>query len=365
MTIRYDYQIFCKQQYGGISRYFYELIKGLESNTETIIQLDLLFSDNRYFQLLRGNASFWNKMNFKGKKDLTCFFANCYDSYQSSIKTFDIFHPTYYNKSSLERTKGKPMVITIHDLIDERFHQNYHSFQSLIEARKAHISKASKIITVSENTKQDLIELCNVAPEKINVIYHGNSFTHALSRFSMTPIFTSPYLLYIGRRDEYKNFIPFVNAVRLNLQKNKALYIVCAGGGDFNKKELAFFNTLGISAQLKYSPIQSDTDLANLYNNAALFIYPSLYEGFGLPIIEAFQCGCPVLTSNRSSTLEIGGNAATYFDPNDEASISHSVNTLLYNEAEQEKMVQLGYLRANHFTWENTVNKTLQLYHSI
>jgi glycosyltransferase involved in cell wall biosynthesis len=365
MIIRYDYQIFCKQQFGGISRYFYELIKGLENNPENGTQLDLLFSDNRYYQSLHNNTSLWNNLHFKGKKDFTYFFASCYDAYQLRHKTFDVFHPTYYNKTSLERTKGKPMVVTIHDLIDEKFHQNNPAFSGLIEARKAHIAQAHKIIAVSENTKKDLVELCQVAPEKIEVIYHGNSFTNSVLRYSLEPIVQNPYLLYLGRRDGYKNFIPFVKAVKAILQENKALQIICAGGGRFTKEESTLFETLGIGSQLKYLPIKTDATLASLYNNALLFIYPSLYEGFGFPIIESFQCGCPVITANCSSTIEIGVTAATYFDPSDEASIKHSIHQMLYNKKEQEKMVQLGYQRAKDFSWEKTVAKTLELYHSL
>lgn len=365
MTIRYDYQIFCKQQFGGISRYYYELIKGLEASAETTIQLDLLFADNRYFQTLRGNNSAWSKLHFKGKKDFTYLFAKFYDACQLKHKTFDIFHPTYYNRSSLERTKGKPMVVTIHDLIDEKFFIENDGLHDRLEARKAHIEKAAKIIAVSESTKKDLIDFYHVAPEKIQVIYHGNSFTRSLPRFSLEAKLPSPYLFYLGRRDGYKNFIPFIKAVKSCLLNDHSLSMVCAGGGDFTKEELTVFDELGISKQVKLVPILSDMELASFYNNAELFIYPSLYEGFGLPIIEAFQCGCPVITSNCSSMIEIGANAATYFDPKDEISILQTVQQMLYNKPDQQKMVDMGYSRAQDFNWPSTVNKTLQLYHSI
>lgn len=143
MTIRYDYQIFCEQPYGGISRYFYELIFKLQQKPGIHIQLDILSADNIFLEQLKGK-NFWNDLQFKGKKDLNRLLSNVYDSFASRMQPFDVFHPTYYSKTSLNRTGGKPMVITIHDMIDERFHKGQPGFENIIALRAKHIEKHIK-----------------------------------------------------------------------------------------------------------------------------------------------------------------------------------------------------------------------------
>lgn len=364
MTIRYDYQIFCEQPYGGISRYYYELIYRLQQKPGIHIQLDILSADNIFLEQLKGR-NFWNELHFKGKKDLNRLLSNAYDSFAARMQPFDVFHPTYYSKTSLNRTAGKPMVITIHDMIDERFHQGQAEYENIISLRAKHIYQASKIIAVSENTKNDLIELCGVDPKKIETIYHGNSFNVNITRFSLPKPIEQPYLLYTGKRYAYKNFDRFIQSIKPILHANKDLWLVCAGGGAFKNAELNQLNQLQISHRVLYQPILDNEQLASLYNHAQCLVYPSLYEGFGLPIIEAFACGCPVITSMGSSTAEIAGDAAVLINPNDTDDMTHQIQEVLNNTTLQNQLVQLGHHRAHLFNWDKTANQTLKLYQTI
>lgn len=364
MTIRYDYQIFCEQPYGGISRYFYELIQRLQQKKGVHIQLDILSADNIFLEQLRGKTA-WNELQFKGKKDLNRLLSNAYDSFASRMQPFDIFHPTYYNKSSLSRTAGRPMVITIHDMIDERFHRDKKEFENILSVRAKHIQQASKIIAVSQNTRKDLIELCGVAPEKIETIYHGNSFEKNITRRSLTRLIHADYILYTGKRYAYKNFNRFVESMVPVLKENPPIQLVCAGGGPFKASEINQFTQLGIQRQVVYQPIPTDEELAALYNHAIALVYPSLYEGFGLPIIEAFACSCPVITSAGSSTGEIAGNAAVLIDPNDTKDITEKIWEVMNNSTLQTEMIQKGLERATHFNWDKTAQQTFELYQSL
>lgn len=364
MTIRYDYQIFCEQPYGGISRYYYELIYRLQQKPGIHIQLDILSADNIFLEQLKGR-NFWNELHFKGKKDLNRLLSNAYDSFAARMQPFDVFHPTYYSKTSLNRTAGKPMVITIHDMIDERFHQGQAEYENIISLRAKHIHQANKIIAVSENTKNDLIELCGVDPKKIETIYHGNSFNVNITRFSLPKPIEQQYLLYTGKRYAYKNFNRFLQSIQPILQANKDLWLVCAGGGAFKNAELNQLNQLQINHRVLYQPILDNEQLASLYNHAQCLVYPSLYEGFGLPIIEAFACGCPVITSVGSSTAEIAGEAAVLINPNDTDEMTHQIQEVLNNTTLQNQLVQLGHHRAHLFNWDKTANQTLKLYQSI
>ncbi|MDP3393590.1 glycosyltransferase family 1 protein [Sediminibacterium sp.] len=364
MTIRYDYQIFCEQPYGGISRYYYELIYRLQQKPGIHIQLDILSADNIFLEQLKGK-NFWNELQFKGKKDLNRLLSNAYDSFAARMQPFDVFHPTYYSKTSLNRTAGKPMVITIHDMIDERFHKGQVAYENIIALRAKHISQADKIIAVSENTRNDLIELCGVDPNKIETIYHGNSFNLNIDRFTQPKLIEQPYLLYTGKRYAYKNFDRFLQSLIPIMKANPDLWLVCAGGGAFKKAELNQLNKLQLNHRVIYQPIHNNEQLASLYNHAQCLVYPSLYEGFGLPIIEAFACGCPVITSMGSSTGEIAGDAAVLINPNNTDEMTQKMNELLYNESLQNQLVQLGHNRAHLFNWDKTANQTLKLYQAI
>jgi len=364
MTIRYDYQIFCEQPYGGISRYFYELIQRLQQKPGVQIQLDILSADNIFLEQLRGKTV-WNEVQFKGKKDLNRLLSNAYDSFASRMQPFDIFHPTYYNKSSLARSAGKPMVITVHDMIDERFHREKKEFEHILSVRAKHIQQASKIIAVSQNTRKDLIELCGVAPEKIETIYHGNSFEKNIERYSLNRIIDKAYILYTGKRYAYKNFSLFAESMEPVLKEHPSLQLVCAGGGPFKASEMNHFRKLGISEQVVYQPISTDEVLASLYNHAIALVYPSLYEGFGLPIIEAFACSCPVITSAGSSTGEIADDAAVLIDPNNKKDITEKILQVMNNSNLQADMIQKGLERATHFNWDKTAQQTFELYQSL
>lgn len=364
MIVRYDYQIFCQQEYGGISRYFYELITRLSSKPGIQVQLDVLASNNQYIKILKGNKG-WNSIHFKGKKDLNRIVSSLYDAYAARLQPFDVFHPTYYNTASLKIAGGQPMVITIHDLIDEKFHSGDKKLNRLIENRKKHIAAATKIIAVSENTRNDLINLCGVAPEKIQTIYHGNTFNQHIAKASLPTKITTPYLLYTGKRFAYKNFTGMLYALQPLLKSNSSLQLICGGGGSFTTVEEVLLKQLGIEQQVQQIPIKTDEELASLYNNATVFIYPSLYEGFGLPILEAFANGCPVATASGSSTGEIAADAAVLFNAQDQASMHDSIQYLLNDEAAQLTYSQKGYERAQLFNWDKTAQQTLQLYQSL
>lgn len=364
MTIRYDYQIFCEQPYGGISRYFYELIYRLQQKPGIHIQLDILSADNIFLEQLKGK-NFWNDLHFKGKKDLNRLLSNAYDSFAARMQPFDLFHPTYYSATSLNRSGNKPMVITIHDMIDERFHKDQPAYQSIIAQRAKHIERASKIIAVSDNTKQDLMTLCGVDPEKIVTIYHGNSFNHNIESRTLPAPIDAHYILYTGKRFAYKNFDRFLQSIAPILQANPTLQLICAGGGAFKNAEQVAIKQLNLSQQIHYQPILNDQALAAWYNNAELLVYPSLYEGFGLPIIEAFACGCPVITSIGSSTGEIAGDAAVLINPNDQADMTEKINNLLHDKPLQAALIFKGHQRAHLFNWDKTANQTLKLYQSL
>ena len=365
MIVQYDYQIFCNQPYGGISRYFYELIKGIESRALATVQLDVYLANNEYLPLLPGHGHFNNNLEFKGKKDAVKLFNKLYDQWIASRRSFDVFHSTYYDTTCLQSRKGKPHVVTMHDLIDEKFHANDPAFQQLISNRKQMCEAADAIIAVSHNTKKDVVELMGIDAAKIHVIHHGNSLTQTVQRFSTPAPHHKPYLLYVGKRHQYKNFTTFIKAAAPVFLRVTDIAIICAGGGSFNNTETTLFAELGINNRIHYQPINGDASLIPLYNNALAFVYPSLYEGFGFPIIEAFTCSCPVLVSNASCLPEVAGSAALYFDPHQPEQITNCIEQVINSQQLQDELIQKGLLQAAQFTWNKAVDKTLPVYRSL
>jgi len=381
MNILFDHQIFSLQRYGGISRYFFEIIRQISQHQNINIELALDYTDNSYilnnsnilpFSPAKNYNKFLKGRNFKGKSQLHFLLNNLglidhpiLDNKFYAIKRlnnsrFDIFHPTYYDPYFLQYLRKKPFVLTIHDMIHELYFENiYKAHSTIIESKKTLAKQANKIIAVSENTKNDIIRLLEIDENKISVIYHGSSLTIDENYWEKLP---DNYILFVGDRHTYKNFQFFLQSISPLLIKDKDLFLICAGSLPFNKTESELILKIGVEHRVVHKKIDSDIALANLYRNALCFVFPTLYEGFGIPVIEAFSCGSPVLLSNRSSLPEIGGEAAIYFDPNNTESIQESVKKVIYNKVLAENLRTQGYLQLKKFSWYECANQTINVY---
>ncbi|MBB4803679.1 glycosyltransferase involved in cell wall biosynthesis [Flavobacterium nitrogenifigens] len=365
MKVLFDHQIFTAQKYGGISRYIFELIKRLKIVENFDIEVPLLISNNNYFTKDHNSIFrfFFLDRKFKGKQKIMTVVNQLNTVNQLKKQNFDLFHPTYYDPFFLKYIGNTPFVLTVHDMIHEKFNHMFSSNDSTSRDKKALIEKASKIIAVSESTKRDLIEIYGLEESMIKVIYLGNSLVYDPNVVIDIDI-PKKYLLFVGSRRSYKNFDKFVSATSEILLNDKELSLLCAGGGKFSADEMTFFANLNISNQVFQYDL-SDFNLAYFYKHAKLFVFPSLYEGFGIPILEAFASECPLVCSNTSSLPEIAGNAAQYFDPNDENSIKNAVKNVLNDETLRTKLIQDGKERLKFFSWEKTAFQTAEVYKSI
>lgn len=215
-----------------------------------------------------------------------------------------------------------------------------------IALKKAHILKSDLIIAVSENTKNDILHFYPVVdPEKIKVIYEAPVKIDNVKEISGLP---DKYILYVGQREKYKNFLFFIDSICDLLKEDKDLYVVCLGP-ECSENENNTFEKLGISNKVKFFKI-NDEELNFAYQNARCMVYPSLYEGFGLPVLEAMQNGCPCVISNTSSLPEVGGNAAMYFDPTNKIDINEKVNKMLNDKSLNIKYSKMGLERVKDFS---------------
>jgi glycosyltransferase involved in cell wall biosynthesis len=248
-------------------------------------------------------------------------------------------------------------------MIHEKFPEMFPKNDKTTQNKKILAKKASKIIAVSESTKKDLIDIFGIEKSKIDVVYHGNSLFENVNVQKFNCVYGN-YLLYVGSRGAYKNFNSFIKAIHPLISENSNLSLVCVGGGTFTSTELKLFKTLNISTKI-YQYSLEDRELAEFYKNAIMFIFPSLYEGFGIPILEAFACKCPVVCSNTSSLPEVAGNAAIYFDPYNYESILKSVEKVYFNPNLRDELIRKGVERVKDFSWHDTALKTKNVYDSI
>jgi glycosyltransferase involved in cell wall biosynthesis len=182
--------------------------------------------------------------------------------------------------------------------------------------------------------------------------------------------FPGRYILFVGNRDkpspfkeEYKNFTFFIRSIHELLKEDRDLSLICAGGGRFHRQERDLFNELRIEERVFHYPA-TDRTLADLYRNAILMVLPSLYEGFGLPVLEAFSCGCPAAVSREGALPEVAGEGALYFDPGEEASIREAVRKVIEDKALQEHLRSEGFKQARKFSWRKTTEETKAVYES-
>jgi len=360
MKIFFDYQIFNLQKFGGISKYFYNLIINLKKK-KINLKVFAPLSKNNYSQKLIDDKLLLGFYVEKYPKFTSRFInninLNLSKFYLKSFKP-NIIHLTYYN--NIYKIKSSTLkVLTVYDLIHEKF-SNY--YKKNFHSKKKVLEYADYIICISENTKRDLLEYYNLDEKKISVVYLGvQQNVNNVNKI----LLNKNFILYVGDRNKYKNFKNFILAYSKSEILKKNFNIVCFGGGIFTKDELQNFNNLKILSN-QISQISGEDDLLkSYYASASFLIIPSLYEGFGLPLIEAMSLNCPVLCSNSSSLKEIAGDAAIFFDPNCYEDIKDSMENFVLGKINKKDLIIQGKKNSQKFTWENCAEDTLKVYKKI
>ena len=360
-TVLYDSQMFDLQNYGGITRYFANLIVKMKEESDFAPRLPLLYSTNYYVrdfdQLLHNPfGKIWLRKGRRRKK-----WNRLYCTKILNKENFDIFHPTYYDPYFLDHLK-KPLAITVHDMIHENYSHLFDDSEKVIKQKKEVIEAADLIIAISKFTRQEIIRYYPHKADNIKVIYHGIPDEPVIADSAPLP---ERFLLYVGDRlSTYKNFVPFATSIAELIRKEKDLYLICAGGGSFSKAEQSLFKGLGIASQTMQMNV-SDGLLAQLYQQAAAFIYPSLEEGFGLPMLEAFKYGCPIACSQTSCLPEVGGTAVSYFDPLNPEAIFCQTASLINNPDLRHQQIAEGRVQLNKFTFEQCYTETAAAYRTL
>lgn len=356
MRILYDYQILYLQRYGGISRYYYELITTINSLKKDKADIYCFLNPNYYFEEYFNNHSNPLYEKVKGRR----FINRLITRIKLTSGRYDIFHPTYYDSYFLDYYDGK-IVVTVYDMIHEMLPEFFANDKTTVEAKKKLIYAADKIIAISNSTKNDILKMYPDIPEdKISVIYISSAFEYKKGITSQN--FPNRYILFVGNRIMYKNYERFFDAIKPILESDGTLSLVCLGGGKFTEKELENQKQFGDRI------IQLDvTDelLSYAYSHAECFVFPSLYEGFGIPTLEAFACNCPVVLSNTSSLPEVGGDAAEYFNPYNIDEITSAISKVIYDDNLRSDMILKGQKQLKNFDWNDIAKRTLACYEEV
>jgi glycosyltransferase involved in cell wall biosynthesis len=360
VRIAFDHQVTSLQDAGGMSRYHYELARQLRGREN--ISLDLLLGGEHSvlpFSGLEGEAvrvESW-KTRFRPGYPRYAINALWTAAIAPARGRFDIYHTTYQRWEPSIRHRA--MVATHHDSTQERFPELFRN-AAAIHARKRRLyQRADMVICVSESARRDLIEIYGLPESRTRVVHHG--VTPVVACVAGREDEGEPYVLYVGSRSPYKNFLALVRAFAAT-EAAQDMRLVVAGGGDWSGKERAVFAELGLERRVALLPRVDEMQLGKLYSQAVLFVYPSLYEGFGMPPLEAMSAGCPVLVSRSSSLPEICGDAAHYFDPAIEGTLERELGRLLGDGALLCTKVDAGRARAGRYTWEMAAQGTLEAY---
>ncbi len=275
------------------------------------------------------------------------------------------FSPAHYLPSFVPC----PAVVTIHDLAYEYYPAEFlkKDLYKLKNWTKSAVNKSRAVIAVSQNTKSDILKYYQTPSERVKVIYNGfrskseflNSKSETISKFK---ILNSKFLLFVGTLQPRKNIAILIEAFSTVVKSNKDLKLIIVGKrGWLYNSIFQKVSDLGLENKIKFTGYLPDSELAILYKNAAMMVLPSLYEGFGIPILEAMAAGCPVITSNVSSLPEIAGEAALYFNPHDSVELAGKIDMILKDKSMRDDLIKKGKARVGRFSWEKCGKETLEL----
>jgi glycosyltransferase involved in cell wall biosynthesis len=373
MRVLFDHQTFSHQRFGGNSRYFSELMTAFHAAGEPSFDLGVVVSPNEYLArapFYRGRASSGTGTGRLGF--VRTYLRNAVATHAAALRArHDVLHVTFYDPGALRYRRGAKLVVTVLDMIPERFPELFDT-RSLygrlvtrrwIEGKRILCQQADAILAISEHTKRDLVTSFGIDPARVTVTHLATGLAGGADR--PRPDGLPPrYLLFVGTRNTYKNFELFVAAVAPLLLEDAGLGVLCVGGGAFTAAEHELLGRHGVSGRVLQRGVRDD-ELAACYAHAACFVFPSRYEGFGIPILEAFACGCPALVADASCFPEIAGDGALTFDPDDAQELRARVRQVLADDTLAAALRARGLARARRFTWQETARRTLDVYRAL
>lgn len=357
MRVAFDEQIFAIQSYGGISRMFAELAQQFISEPDLGIQL------------LPLNAPVINRYALD-QPDIRQHLAvrDAGHEYYSLARYFmrvrprrgqDIVHNTFYLPHGLASYPGAKRIVTIHDMIPEMMPETRRRLDFLT-LKKHYVQRADHIVCVSEATKENLLEIYPNVQVPVSVVHHGvhPRFTPNADPIAQLP---SRYVLFVGNRGGYKDAGVLFHAFASIAQDFPDLELVFVGGGPLSNAERELLRKLSIDQRTRQVNL-SDADMVGAYAHAQAFVFPSRFEGFGIPALEAMACGTPTILAAATSLPEVGGDTALYFEPGKSDDLAAQLTTVLADPDLREALSKAGIQRAAGFTWHRSALSHVNAY---
>lgn len=360
MNILYDGMIFSMQKAGGINRYFANIISRLPDSDNPTLTTRRDLGVN---VPMHPHLSIKQYRPFRPHR-ISQRLEKAYFRSVEQVHRYQVVHPTYY--SPLTRQEFGcyrcPVVVTVYDMIHELFPQDFQGEgqQDVWKQKKQAVERADTILCISENTKQDLLRFHPSVENKIVVTYLAADMDVRAAQ-GLVP--ERPYFLFVGGRNSYKNFDGLLAALS-HVVPCYPDVCVCVVGAPFSEAETQTIETLGLAAHFEHYGFAGDRQLAKLYNRSLALIYPSRYEGFGIPPLEAMACETVVVGADVSSVPEVVGDAGLLFDP-DSSDLTDILLALLGGSVDRDDLIQKGRQRAGHFSWDKTAAQTVEVYRKI
>ena len=357
MKVFFDSKISSIQKYGGISRMVFEMLKSLNNKKD----IDKIFYRGAYVDKYDYKKEWFLKYyGFKAPLFLNNRLVNILDNVGNKFAYWlnnkpDLIYHSFYHR--IPKNHKGPLVVHAYDMIQELFY----NMPKASAFKKKSFEKADLIIAISQSTKNDICKMYPINPDKVVVAHLGvNNIFFNEHQFSEKT--KKPYMLYVGSRlYDYKNF-----NLLLDTFINKKYFLdfdLILFGGEKEITEDQKNKISGVNSEkwLKQE-FGDDGKLSNLYKGAAVFIYPSIYEGFGIPPLEAMASGCPVIASKSSSLPEVVGEAGLLFDPKSPEDLAIKIDRVINDKSLSNELILKGKERAKHFTWDKMTDIIYQQY---
>lgn len=372
MEVVVDGIIYQLQSHGGISRVFSEILPRMCSINDSL-HVQILTQGSLKQPLPKHknitSCSIPYIDHYPYPKQLWIHIINSVNKITHNLKAGrgknKIWHSTYY---TIPQKWSGHSVATVHDMVFERFPQFYNGpkFDLFRQRKRLSVQQADAVICVSDTTRQDVLRFYDLDKNRVHVVPNACSivFRHMDSNeLPKTHQIKQPFLLYLGNRARYKNFDVLVKAYSL-WPHREDVSLILVGGKPISESEQQLIEELEITTQIKVLKDADDETLCCLYNNALAFVYPSIYEGFGIPLLEAMACGCQIIASRIPSTIEVAGEYPIYFEPEDVNDLLRALDVAIFERPNPER-IKLGFETAKSYSWDKTAAQTLQIYQKI
>ena len=357
MRVALDQQIFALQPFGGISRLFYEKASAFVRDSSLGVSVEPLNSPviNEY---LLGDPELSQALGATRSPGAYMALAR-YFVRRHRTTSVDVVHHTFYLPRGSGGRTGAKRVVTIYDMIPELLPQTRRRMDFLTEKHK-YVQRADHVVCISESTRNDLLRIYPDIHVPVTIAYPGVG-----SQFNpKAPIFPGlpePYVLHVGNRGSYKDGETLLRAFAQVAKEFSEVTLFLVGGGPLTKSERELSASLGIVDRIVQHLIH-DRDMPSVYAQALVTVFPSRYEGFGLPAVEALACGCPLVLADTSSLPEVGEEAAHYFPPGDDLALAEILRSLLGSESLRTSLRSIGFEQAAKFTWHGYAEANARAY---